>query len=89
MILSDIRDYLAEKGESTLTDVALHFDITPDAARGMLEVWVRKGKITRRTISTSCGSSCSQCDPAATEVYVWGELPATTGLSSTGIKCSF
>lgn len=84
MILSDIRSYLAEKGQVTLSDVALHFDITPDAARGMLEVWVRKGKVSRRSVSASCGSSCSQCAPAATEVYVWGNASA----SSTEINCS-
>ena len=89
MILSDIRDYLTEKGEATLNDVALHFDISPDAARGMLEVWMRKGKVSRRSISASCGSSCSQCDPAATEVYAWGDGPAATGPHSAGIKCSF
>ena len=89
MILSDIRDYLEEKGEATLSDVALHFDITPDAARGMLEVWMRKGKVSRRSVSASCGSSCNQCDPAATEVYAWGDTLASTGLNATGIKCSF
>ncbi len=89
MILSDIRSYLADKGEATLADVALHFDITPDVARGMLEVWMRKGKVSRRMISASCGSSCSQCDPAATEIYVWGGNSAITDLNPPGIKCSF
>ena len=89
MILSDIRSYLADKGEASLADVALHFDITPDAARGMLEVWMRKGKVSRRMISASCGSSCSQCDPAVTEIYVWGGNSAITDLNPPGIKCSF
>jgi len=83
MILSDIRSYLTEKGQATLADVALHFDITPDAARGMLDVWVRKGKVSHRMINASCGSSCNQCNPAATEVYVWGDT------SSAEIRCSF
>jgi len=89
MILSDIRSYLADKGEATLADVALHFDITPDAARGMLEVWMRKGKVSRRMISASCGSNCNQCDPAATEIYVWGGNSAAADLNPSGIKCSF
>lgn len=87
MILSDIRCYLEEKGQATLADVALHFDITPDAARGMLDVWVRKGKASRRMVSTSCGSNCSQCDPAATEIYVWDDTSVFP--DTPGIKCGF
>lgn len=71
MILSDIRHYLEQRGQATLADIALHFDADPDAIRGMLEVWIRKGRIRRRMATASCGSSCSQCDPAATEIYSW------------------
>ena len=71
MILSDIRDYLQDRGQSTLADIALHFDIEPDAARGMLDIWIKKGKLQRRSATGSCGISCSQCDTAATEIYVW------------------
>jgi len=59
MILSDIKRYLSERGQATLADMALHFQSSPDAVRGMLEVW------------TSCGSSCSKCDPASVEIYEW------------------
>ena len=73
MILSDIRDYLQQRGQATLADIALHFDTDPDAVRGMLDIWIRKGKAHRKMATASCGSSCSQCDTAATEIYVWGE----------------
>jgi putative ferrous iron transport protein C len=89
MILSDIRSYLSDKGQVTLADVALHFDITQDAARGMLGVWVRKGKVSRRMMRASCGSSCSQCDPASTEIYVWGGIAVSTDVNPQGIKCGF
>ncbi len=72
MILSDIRRYLEQRGQATLADIALHFDASPDAVRGMLEVWMRKGRVQRRMATGSCGSSCNQCAPAATEIYVWG-----------------
>ncbi len=75
MILSQLKDYLRERGQATLLDVALHFGIDPDTARGMLEIWVRKGRIHRRMATASCGTRCSQCDSAATEIYVWGEAP--------------
>ena len=75
MILSELRDYLRERGQASLQDMALHFDTDPDALRGMLEQWIRKGKVSRRSAKASCGDSCSQCDPASVEIYVWGSEP--------------
>jgi len=71
MILSDIKQYLQQRGQASLADIATHFDTSTDAVRGMLEIWVRKGRVTCRLASASCGSSCSSCDPAATEIYQW------------------
>ncbi|MBE9568289.1 MAG: FeoC-like transcriptional regulator [Proteobacteria bacterium] len=71
MILSQIRDYLKQRGQCTLSDIALHFDTDADAVRGMLDVWIRKGKVERRSATASCGTSCQSCDPASTEVYFW------------------
>jgi len=73
MILSQVRDYLKQRGQCTLSDIALHFDTDADAVRGMLEVWIRKGKVEKRSATDSCGTSCQSCDPAATEVYSWCE----------------
>ena len=73
MILANIRDYLKQRGQCTLSDIALHFDTDADAVRGMLDVWIRKGKVKRRSATDSCGTSCQSCDPAATEVYSWNE----------------
>ena len=71
MILSDIKRYLAERGQATLADIALHCDAEPNAVRGMLEQWIRKGKVEMQMASGSCGSSCSSCDPATVEIYIW------------------
>ena len=73
MILANIRDYLKQRGQCTLSDIALHFDTDADAVRGMLEVWIRKGKVSKRSATDSCGTQCQSCDPAATEVYSWNE----------------
>jgi len=75
VILSDIRRYLEQRKQATLGDIAMHFDADPDAVRGMLEVWIQKGKVYRQMATASCGGSCTQCDPAATEIYVWNEKP--------------
>ena len=74
MILSEVRDYLKQRGQCTLSDIALHFDIDPDAVRGMLEVWMRKGKVEKLSATGSCGTSCNSCEPAATEIYVWRDF---------------
>lgn len=71
MILSDIRNYLSNRGQATLADMALHFDTEPEAMRGMLDRWVSKGKVERRKVEAACGTSCNRCDPAAMELYVW------------------
>ncbi|HHH38577.1 MAG TPA: sugar metabolism transcriptional regulator [Sedimenticola sp.] len=80
MILAEIRDYLKARGRASLADIALHFDTPPDAVRGMLEQWIRKGRVRRSLASAACGNSCTQCDPAATEIYEWsGEGARNTG----------
>jgi hypothetical protein len=71
MILSEIKHYLMQRGQASLTDIALHFDTPPEAVRGMLEQWMRKGKVRRIMATASCGSSCSRCDLATTEIYEW------------------
>jgi hypothetical protein len=81
MILPEIRRYLRQRGQASLADIALHLDIDPDALRGMLEVWMRKGKVRRQLATASCGSSCSQCQSAATEIYTWIENTAATRVS--------
>ena len=73
MILSEIRDYLQERGQVSLQELALHFDSDSDALRGMLAHWIRKGQVSRHSTAASCGSRCTQCDPASVEFYVWGD----------------
>lgn len=73
MILSELRDYLEARGRASLQELALHFDTEPDALRGMLAHWIRKGRASRRSAGVSCGSRCTQCDPASVEIYVWGD----------------
>ena len=72
-MLSAIKRYLIQRRQATLADIALHLDSPQEAVRGMLERWIRKGKIRRLRATASCGSSCSKCDPALTEYYQWVE----------------
>jgi len=71
MILADLRHYLQQRGQASLADMALHFDTTPDALRGMLDLWVRKGRVRRQSASSACGTGCCKCDPATVDIYCW------------------
>ncbi|MCG7896695.1 MAG: FeoC-like transcriptional regulator [Candidatus Thiodiazotropha taylori] len=70
-MLSAIRDYLQQRGEASLADIARHLDADAEAVRGMLEQWERKGRVERRKLKAECGSSCNRCDPSSMELYVW------------------
>jgi hypothetical protein len=71
MILGDIKNYLMERRRAPLSDIALHLGSDPEAVRGMLERWIRKGKVRKLPAPASCNSGCNVCDPAATEIYEW------------------
>lgn len=77
MILSDIGAYVKARGQVSLEDIALHFDADPEAVRGMLDVWVRKGKVRKQMATGSCGDQCGQCDLASVEIYFWGGVSQT------------
>lgn len=73
MILSELRSYLKEKKTVTLNDLVIHFSIDADALRGMLNKWIKKGKVRQIPVNSGCGTSCSKCDPTLTELYEWLE----------------
>lgn len=70
MILLELRDYLSEHKRGTLVDMAHRFDLDQHAVSGMLEHWVRKGKVRKLAMSPLCGE-CSGCDPGLREIYEW------------------
>lgn len=71
MILSDLRRYLRVQRRAAVYDLAVHFDIEPDAVRGMLGELERRGMVRRMPQGTPCGGGCRQCDPASIELYEW------------------
>jgi len=72
MILSELKNYVKSRRQVSLKDAALHFDVDPDAIRGMLEFWVSKGKISKHGNDAACAVGCASCsfkeDP---EMYIW------------------
>lgn len=71
MILADLKRYLMERRQATLSDMAVHFAAEPEAVRAMLSVWIAKGRVERVPVPASCGTSCTLCDPRGAEIYRW------------------
>ena len=84
MILAEIKKYLMLCQQATLRDIALHVEADVDAVRGMLEHWMRKGKVRKTMAAAVCGSSCCKCDIATTEIYQWLDMPGEASLPQTG-----
>lgn len=68
MKLGEIRNYIKQRGDSSLTDVATHFDISQEAAKFAIEYWIKKGKVKAQ--GAACGSSCGGCGSSG-ESYQW------------------
>lgn len=74
-MLTTLKTYLQARPAASLSALASHVGADPDAVRGMLEHWLRKGKV-RRTAGARCGG-CDSCAAADIEFYEWiGERPA-------------
>jgi predicted transcriptional regulator len=73
-MLTTLKGYLVGHRAASLSELARHVGADPDAVRGMLEHWVRKGKVSR-TAGARCGG-CDSCAAADIEFYEWvGERP--------------
>lgn len=78
-MLADVRDYLRQRGTVSLRDLALRFDMEPDAMRELLGVWLRKGRVRRvadaggADCGSACGGGCSGCGSPGpeSEQYAW------------------
>ena len=73
MLLGEIRDYVKKRGDASLKDISLHFDITQDSVQFAIAYWQRTGKIRERS-AASCGSgACGGCSSNNTQQisYEW------------------
>jgi len=72
MTPSEVKRYLSERKIAPLNDIALHFDMNPDAVRGLLSHWIRKGKVRQVTAESCPGKCCGSCSEHQTkEIYQW------------------
>ncbi len=70
MILGQLRNYVKARGEVSLTETALHFDMEPEAMRGLLDFWVNKGRMRKR-MASECGQGCACAFGEPREIYLW------------------
>jgi hypothetical protein len=73
MILTEVRDYLKNRGQAPLRDMALSFGMDEAALRPLLDQWIAKGKVKKLPSGTTCGGGCSSCAPQTIEIYQWLE----------------
>lgn len=71
--LMDVKSYLSGRGRASLSDISIGLDTTVDAAKALLDVWIKKARV--RQIPSDCGSSCGKscCDSknSHAEVFEW------------------
>ncbi len=70
MLLTDVKTYLAARGQASLGDLAMHFTMDPQAMKGVLDTWIAKGRARRVSDRLPCGS-CGKCESATTDIYEW------------------
>ncbi|PTE15861.1 FeoC-like transcriptional regulator [Pseudogemmobacter blasticus] len=70
-MLLAIRSLIQTRGQASLSDLALHFRVSPEAMQGMVEHWVAKGQVRRQSCG-SCSGGCGGCPSArAADIYLW------------------
>lgn len=85
-VLSRIKQHLKLHKQATLGDLALHFHIPVPAMRGMVETWIRKGRVRELDARATCNVSCAlACDSSAMTIYEWIERGADRAQTSTFI----
>ncbi len=83
-MLWTLRSFMQERSTATLAEISLHLGAEPEAVRGMIAVWERKGRMTK--VPLPCGS-CTQCDTATSEIYQWLRESAPLSIAPTPADC--
>ena len=69
----DIKALLIERQQMSLVDLARHFYVNESVMQGMLDHWIKKGRLEKIDLSGTCGTGCGSCNEAADlkQIYRW------------------
>ncbi len=73
MTLTDLRGFLRERNRVSLGEVAGHFNTDQGTAESMLEHWVRKGSVEKKTGDVFSSTCCGKCGGHKVTWYQWIE----------------
>ena len=79
MLLSDIRNHLAQNGSASIQELSNRFDADLEAVEDIMSVLQRKGAVRLlsgalpacATAGCGCGCACSSAAQKSAEVYEW------------------
>lgn len=80
MLLTDVRNYIAETGKVSRTQIANRFEIEPEAVGGMLDALISRGDVKLNAEHNGaqggckCDKGCGCCSTANAfieDVYEW------------------
>lgn len=71
MILTEIKKHLIENKSISLADLSNRFRVEPDAMRGMLNQWIKKGNVIEISMKDKCSNCCGDCNSGHLEFYEW------------------
>ncbi|MBA3660799.1 MAG: hypothetical protein H0W64_03655 [Gammaproteobacteria bacterium] len=73
MSLLAIKNHMLHVRIATLASLCTLFNAKPETIRCLLRHFIAKGKIRVCQKTPACGSKCSKCPVADTEMYEWVE----------------
>jgi predicted ArsR family transcriptional regulator len=69
MTISNLKRYLQQREQATLSDIANHFGAEPDGVLAMLEHWQKRGRIRRLKVLKCSG--CKQRGCHSADLFRW------------------
>lgn len=71
MTLSGIRNFVQERRQVSLDEVARYFGMDPASVEPLLEHWVMKGRVRRKQGDAFSSACCGKCGGKRHTWYQW------------------
>ncbi|NTV45221.1 MAG: hypothetical protein HGB11_01555 [Chlorobiales bacterium] len=73
MTLRQLRDFLTERKSASLQEIKGHFRESSGMAESMLQYWISKGNVVKKTEAGISSTCCGKCSGHQREMYHWIE----------------